>query len=489
MFGNRQRKQRRFRPKKLLKKTVKAVGKRRDKRRLKKELKQLQKQQQMQKKGQEPGAYANDDDDDDDEDDDDDDDDDDWHDEEEGGGGDNRNRKGAAAAERYQPPRRTWWSKIKLPLWYLGAVAVVVPIYILVETSQPESPQAKAYSWMRGLPTFDTPELTMWHKQQYFALATLVYSLDFEQWDAQQQGLWLNYTVPECYWWDNQDSISMCNSNNRVTWIQKQNNQHIINGTLPYELQLLPDLSVLQFSNMTNFYHTLKYLLPFPVEEPQQHSKSALPNLQGLFISENPLLNGTIPNLTLLTLDLTHLDLHANILSGDIPTSLGNLTLLQYLDLSNNWLNGTIPSELGLLTQLTHLNLSYNTLQGTVPRDLESLTKLKVLDVSHNDLVGTLFTDMGDLTLLEQFLVNSNQFQGSIPSEVGLLMHLQFLDLHENYFTGTLPQEFCDEDSTLTRETNLPLDIVLQCQWDHVCPKTENCTAMCSCHEASHNPS
>ncbi|XP_049396813.1 putative leucine-rich repeat receptor-like protein kinase At2g19210 [Solanum stenotomum] len=64
------------------------------------------------------------------------------------------------------------------------------------------------------------------------------------------------------------------------------------------------------------------------------------------------------------------LDLSSSELSGDIPSSLSNLTALQYLDLSDNDLTGPIPSSLAGFAFLRFLNLTGNKFWGSVPLGL-----------------------------------------------------------------------------------------------------------------------
>ncbi|KAL3341881.1 hypothetical protein AABB24_026078 [Solanum stoloniferum] len=64
------------------------------------------------------------------------------------------------------------------------------------------------------------------------------------------------------------------------------------------------------------------------------------------------------------------LDLSSSELSGDIPSSLSNLTALQYLDLSDNDLTGPIPSSLAGFAFLRFLNLTGNKFWGSIPLGL-----------------------------------------------------------------------------------------------------------------------
>ena len=56
----------------------------------------------------------------------------------------------------------------------------------------------------------------------------------------------------------------------------------------------------------------------------------------------------------------TEINLAGSVLTGEIPSEIGNLTNLTFLSLGDNQLTGSIPSEIGNLTNLTYLNLSSN---------------------------------------------------------------------------------------------------------------------------------
>jgi hypothetical protein len=61
-------------------------------------------------------------------------------------------------------------------------------------------------------------------------------------------------------------------------------------------------------------------------------------------------------------------------LSGEIPTTIGDMKLLESLDLSHDKLSGSIPSTMSSLTFLSYLNLSYNNLSGPIPQGNQFLT-------------------------------------------------------------------------------------------------------------------
>jgi len=60
--------------------------------------------------------------------------------------------------------------------------------------------------------------------------------------------------------------------------------------------------------------------------------------------------------------NLTSLDLSFNSLTGQIPSSIGNLSKLTHLDLNTNLFDGFIPREIGLLSELEFLACTITTL-------------------------------------------------------------------------------------------------------------------------------
>ncbi|XP_031116721.1 putative leucine-rich repeat receptor-like protein kinase At2g19210 [Ipomoea triloba] len=72
---------------------------------------------------------------------------------------------------------------------------------------------------------------------------------------------------------------------------------------------------------------------------------------------------------------ITHLNLSASRLAGNISLSISDLTSLEYLDLSNNSLTGQLPSFLSELRSLKVLNLTGNQFWGPIPQELIERTK------------------------------------------------------------------------------------------------------------------
>ena len=126
-------------------------------------------------------------------------------------------------------------------------------------------------------------------------------------------------------------------------------------------------------------------------------------------------------------MNLTHLDLHGNWLSGEIPPHLGNLVNLTHLDMHENQLSGEIPPHLGNLVNLTHLDMHENQLSGELPPHLGNLVNLTHLDMHENQLSGELPPHLGNLARLTYLNLSGNRFSGEVPDE--LLRALEELGL------------------------------------------------------------
>eukprot|EP00253_Pinus_taeda_P007212 PITA_07212 len=141
-----------------------------------------------------------------------------------------------------------------------------------------------------------------------------------------------------------------------------------------------------------------------------------------------------------LSTNLSYLTLANNLIEGNIPPHIGNLTRLTYLNLSGNSLNGRIPS-LRNLKILERLVLGNNKLQGDIPDDFENLQQLGLLDISGNILSGKIPNSLAPLKQLRFLLLHHNQLSGTIPSNLGNCTNLELLDLSHNKLSGNIPHE------------------------------------------------
>ena len=150
---------------------------------------------------------------------------------------------------------------------------------------------------------------------------------------------------------------------------------------------------------------------------------------------------------------VTELLLRYNVLPGELPPELGNLTELRILSLGGTGLSGEIPRELGILTNLVELWLWGNELSGEIPPELGNLTNLESLALSLNNLSGEIPPELGSLNKLQWLDLSRNQLKGEIPVELGSLSNLVELYLFENQLGGCIPSSL---QTQLINEVSLP---------------------------------
>ncbi|KAM7469517.1 hypothetical protein LguiA_007700 [Lonicera macranthoides] len=200
------------------------------------------------------------------------------------------------------------------------------------------------------------------------------------------------------------------------------------------------DLSFITFfSNCTNLQILGLDNNSFGGEIPSSIGNLSI-QLNGLALAQNHI-SGIIPVAIESLANLNSLYLHDNLLSGPIPNSLGKLRNLQVLVLKGNKLRGQIPSTLGNITPLYLLDLSNNKLEGNLPASIGNCEKLNLLDLSQNNLIGPIPDDVISIFSLSISLnLSRNSLTGSLPIEVGRLKNINALDVSNNKLTGSIPE-------------------------------------------------
>ncbi|KAK8993186.1 hypothetical protein V6N11_033289 [Hibiscus sabdariffa] len=184
-------------------------------------------------------------------------------------------------------------------------------------------------------------------------------------------------------------------------------------------------------------------------------------DLQYLNLSFN-LLEGLQKPYRIILPNLRVLDLHANLLSGNIPTlpayasyidfSSNNFTSLpenigdylsstMFFSLSSNGLTGAIPKSVcNAADYMLVLDLSKNGLSGEIPRCLiGSMVYLGVLNLRGNMLSGNIPDAFPSNCLLETIDVNGNKLEGKIPRSLAWCKRLEILNLGNNHINDSFP--------------------------------------------------
>ncbi|KAL4626224.1 hypothetical protein ACB092_05G080600 [Castanea dentata] len=188
-------------------------------------------------------------------------------------------------------------------------------------------------------------------------------------------------------------------------------------------------------------------------------------NLTHLDLSNNQI-NGSLPH-QLVFPNVTKLFLQSNLFSGPIPSNISDLMPnLQYLDLSKNHFYGEIPLSISKIKQLKILVLRRNNLSGELPHHWnESQMGLRVVDISYNNICGKIPSSMGFLGNLSILVLSNNNLSGEIPSSLQncsivsmdfggnrlsgnlpswIESNIFMLRLRSNLFSGIIPRKWCN---------------------------------------------
>ncbi|KAM7473918.1 hypothetical protein LguiB_021161 [Lonicera macranthoides] len=210
---------------------------------------------------------------------------------------------------------------------------------------------------------------------------------------------------------------------------------NMLTGQVPANLGSLKNLHEFNIANNllgTNATDELSFIT----------SLSNCTNLQILGLDINNF-GGEIPSsIGNLSVQLNLLALGYNHVSGIIPAAIESLANLYILELRDNLLSGPIPSSLGKLRNLQALLLKGNKLRGQMPSSLRNITLLYSLDISDNKLEGNIPPSIGNCEKLNKLDLSQNNLIGPIPDNVLSIFPLSIsLNLSRNSLTGSLPGE------------------------------------------------
>ncbi|KAL8153139.1 hypothetical protein V2J09_010899 [Rumex salicifolius] len=173
---------------------------------------------------------------------------------------------------------------------------------------------------------------------------------------------------------------------------------NFFNDTIPDWWDSLTTLSVLSFKD-----NLLQGSFPSSI--------CHIANLTDLSLSGNNL-SGELPDLGRLY-SLHLLDLRHNQFSSELPTMPNSLVTLL---LSRNSFTGAVSEKFDELLQLQHLDLSYNLLSGSPPLTLFSLPNLSYLNLASNVLSGSFSDELNCGNELGFVDISNNRLTGGLPS-------------------------------------------------------------------------
>ncbi|NLA16248.1 MAG: hypothetical protein GX877_06920 [Bacteroidales bacterium] len=170
-----------------------------------------------------------------------------------------------------------------------------------------------------------------------------------------------------------------------------------------------------------------------------------LTSLKTIDVSNNPKVTGTLPKQLEKLPNLTLLKASETGLEGPLPASLGNLKKLTHLQLDHTEIDGTVPKEWAGMIALESFDISHAKLSKSLPSEIFSGWKhLHTFKINNNPhLKGDLPQALGELTTSAQSLalyLHECNFTGGIPlSWAGLPIVTERLSVYGNQLTHTIP--------------------------------------------------
>lgn len=185
--------------------------------------------------------------------------------------------------------------------------------------------------------------------------------------------------------------------------------------------------------------------------------------MSGLDLSHN-LLNGEIPLAVCNMSSLKFLNLGYNNLTGIIPQCFAESPSLQVLNLQMNMFYGTLPSNFSKNCSFGTLNLYGNQLEGHFPKSLSRCKELEFLNLGSNKIEDNFPDWLQTLQDLKVLVLRDNKFHGPIANLKieHLFPSLIIFDISGNNFGGFLPKAYSKNYEAMKNDTQLVGDTSLQ---------------------------
>ena len=154
-------------------------------------------------------------------------------------------------------------------------------------------------------------------------------------------------------------------------------------------------------------------------------------------------LPSTMGNMT----NLWHLDLGSNCFSGHIPKSIGSIPKLEIADFSGNQSSSLEEGfelksqslEVLILARNKRFTMNFNSLLEA----MEPMNKsLRILDISNCSFLGTISTKVWDFKSLVSAKLSNNWLSGKLSSPPDNMLFLVEIDVSANNLSGQIPPEF-----------------------------------------------
>ena len=257
-----------------------------------------------------------------------------------------------------------------------------------------------------------------------------------------------------------------------------------LEGEIPKEIGNLTELQVLSLGGNRRLHGLipksiakLKKLYFFGLETAEYFSEfENLFNLSSLRYMHLSLagLNGTLPDeFGLYFSEMIECLLPGNNFTGNIPSTLGNMTKLLRLNLARNRFSGKISKSVGSIRNLQVVDFSGNQLSSfedgisfesllvlilannkqlnlSLDALLESMepTKefLRILNIRDCSIFGTIPANLWDFKNLQSIDLRGNMLTGKLPlmQSSEMLFFLQDVDVSMNNLSGQIPEHFVD---------------------------------------------